>query len=119
MGHTEVLPQNDEIGKGDDGTQFRGVGSTALLVERVMLNEVDVDELVKGSGDVLGPVEGCYEGVAGVEKEGVSCVADRSSWTQDAGCQTECGRHTRYSAGTLRWQVGTGNRMLRLGIATV
>ena len=66
---TETLSQNLEIRKGDNGAQLSCVGVPALGIERVVLDEIDVDEFVEGEGDVFGDVEGCDEGVAKTERK--------------------------------------------------
>ena len=61
--HTETLPQHLKARERDDGREFGGVGSTALLIKGVVLNEIHGDELIEGRSDILGPVESCDEGV--------------------------------------------------------
>lgn len=49
----KVLAQDFEIGVGDDTRELGGVGSTALGIKRVVLDEVHSHVGVKGFGGVL------------------------------------------------------------------
>ena len=61
---TKTLPQHLKTHKRDDLREFSGIGITALLVEGIVLDEVDVDEVGEGGGHVFGGVKGCDELVA-------------------------------------------------------
>lgn len=71
----EILPQDGELGIGDDAGQLGGIGVAALLVKGIVLGEVNGYVGVKGLDGVLLPVQDIDEGVEDGALVGFRCRA--------------------------------------------